>query len=87
MRTVIIIVCGFVLWGACIAWAKLVSGPAGMSIATATKVFVVLWFLAAAANLWVGVTKAGYAFVEELPIFLLIFLLPAAVAVAAWNRL
>ncbi|MEK7728854.1 MAG: hypothetical protein AAB354_10605, partial [candidate division KSB1 bacterium] len=37
-------------------------------------------FLAAAANMWVGVARAGYSVQEELPIFLLIFLVPAAVA-------
>jgi hypothetical protein len=43
---------------------------------------------AAAANLWVGVSKAGYTVTEELPIFLLIFLLPAAVAVVIrWKWL
>jgi hypothetical protein len=48
---------------------------------TATVAFVVIWFVAAAANMWIGVSQAGYSFREELPIFLLIFLLPSAVAV------
>jgi len=30
--------------------------------------------------MWIGVTQAGYALMEELPIFLLIFLLPTAAA-------
>jgi hypothetical protein len=86
MRTAIIILCGFLLWAACIAAAKLVPGSTGSSLTTATIVFIVIWFFAAAANLWVGVSKAGYAFTEELPIFLLIFLLPAVVAaVVRWK--
>jgi hypothetical protein len=37
---------------------------------------------------WMGVTNAGYSFREELPIFLLIFALPAAVAVLVkWKFL
>ena len=40
-------------------------------------VFIGLWFIAAAVNLYVGVTRAGYSFMEELPIFLLIFGAPA----------
>jgi hypothetical protein len=40
-----------------------------------------MWFGAAAVNMWVGVTRAGYSFREELPIFLLIFLVPRLVAV------
>jgi hypothetical protein len=44
--------------------------------------------VAAAANLWLGVSSAGCSFGEELPIFLLIFLLPAAVAVfVRWKFL
>jgi hypothetical protein len=89
MRSVIIIVGGFVLWAVCLGIAKLLAGTHGNASATiATTVFVVLWFLLAAANLWLGVARAGYSFQEELPIFLLIFLLPAAVAVVVkWKFL
>ena len=34
----------------------------------------------AAANMWIGVSRAGYSFREEFPTFLLILLLPSAVA-------
>jgi hypothetical protein len=55
---------------------------------TASAAFVVLWFLAAASNMWVGVSQAGYSFREELPIFLLILAAPAAVAVfVRWTLL
>lgn len=38
--------------------------------------------------LWVGISQAGYSFREELPMFLLIFLLPVAVAVfVKWKVL
>jgi hypothetical protein len=80
MRTAIIVGCGFVLWAACLAAAKFVWGSSISAPATATWVFVGIWFVAAALNLLVGVYKAGYSFTEELPIFLLIFLVPAAVA-------
>jgi hypothetical protein len=51
-------------------------------------IFAVLWLVLAAANMWVGISQAGYSFREELPIFLLIFLLPVAVAVfAKWKVL
>ena len=61
--------------------AKLLAGSSTSSMTTATVAFVAIWFVAAASNMWVGVSKAGYSFEEELPIFLLIFLVPAAVAV------
>ena len=43
--------------------------------------YVALWLVIAGVNMWVGVAKAGYPVTEELPIFLLIFGLPAAVAI------
>ena len=54
----------------------------------ATAVFIVVWFLATSFNLWVGVRKAGYAFTEELPIFLLLFGLPVVAAILLkWKLL
>ena len=47
----------------------------------AALVFIGLWFVAAAANMYVGVARAGYSFKEELPIFLLIFAVPAVAAI------
>jgi hypothetical protein len=86
MRTLIIIFGGFILWGASLGVACLLGGS--LSTWTATVVFAVLWFVLAAANMWVGVSHAGYSFREELPIFLLIFLLPVAVAVfVKWKVL
>ena len=81
MRTAIFIAMGFVLWAACLGVAKLLARSSTSSMITATVAFVVIWFAAAAANMWIGVSQAGYSFREELPIFLLIFLLPSAVAV------
>jgi hypothetical protein len=81
MRTVIIILVGFVLWAACLGVAKLLAGSSTSSTTIATVAFVVIWFITAAANMWIGVSRAGYSFQEELPIFLLIFLLPCAAAV------
>lgn len=46
----------------------------------ATAVFIGIWFVVAAVNMWIGIAHAGYSFREELSIFLLIFLLPAAAA-------
>ena len=53
-----------------------------------TILFVILWFPAAAANMWVGLYRAGCSFREELPIFSLMFLLLATVAArATWKLL
>jgi hypothetical protein len=80
MRTLIILVIGFAAWLACLVLAKLFANASAASIGVATAIFVVLWFLVAAANMWIGVARAGYAFTDELPIFVLVFLLPAATA-------
>ena len=88
MRTVIILLGGLVLWAAFLGIARLVSGASPSSMTAATTAFVGIWFVAAASNMWIGVSQAGYSFNEELPIFLLIFLLPVAVAVfARWKFL
>ena len=88
MRTALIIAAGFVLWGICMGVAKLAANLSASSTTIATAAFVALWFIAAAVNMWIGVAKAGYPFMEELPIFLVIFLLPCVVAVVVkWKLL
>ena len=81
MRTALFLLAGFLFLGVCFILARLFSAnyPAAASVATA--VFVLLWLAIAAFNMWVGVAKAGYSASEELPIFLLIFGVPAVVAV------
>jgi len=52
----------------------------------AARIFIPIWLAAALLNMWVGVARAGYSISEELPIFLLIFALPAGVAAFAWWK-
>jgi hypothetical protein len=87
MRTLIFVVGGFALWAVGQGVAKLL-GSAALSATTVTMAFAIVWFVAAAVNMWVGVYKAGYTFREELPIFCLIFLLPVVAAVVVnWKFL
>ena len=86
MRTAIIILGGFFLLGACLLAGRMVGGNATM--VNAAKVFIVIWMIAAGVNMWVGVAKAGYSVSVELPIFALIFAVPAAAAVLVrWKFL
>jgi hypothetical protein len=78
MRTLIIIGIGFALLGLCLGAGWLAGGAPKLKMAA--LVFVGLWFIAAAVNMYVGVARAGYSFMEELPIFLLIFAVPSIVA-------
>lgn len=86
MHTVLVILEGFVLLALCLVVARLASrrGTPGRAQATraAARIFIGLWLVCAFFNLWKGVSEEGYAVVEELPIFLLVFAIPAAVA--AW---
>lgn len=63
------------LWGA---------SAAGMALAA--KAFVPAWLAVALVNMWVGVAHAGYSVRQELPILVIVFAVPAALAVAAaWQ--
>jgi hypothetical protein len=78
MRTAIIIAIGFAALGLCLGAGYLSGGVPRMK--TGALVFIALWLVAAGANMYLGVARAGYSFMEELPIFLLIFGVPTAVA-------
>ena len=78
MRTAIIFGIGLALLGACLGAGWLLGGAARLKMAT--LVFIGLWFIATAVNMYIGVTRAGYSFMEELPIFLLLFGAPTLVA-------
>jgi hypothetical protein len=84
MRTIIIIVGGFVLLGLSVLAARWL-GAGTSSMVTAAKVFIPIWLVVALVNLWMG-TRAGYSVTEELPILLLIFAAPVAVAALLWWK-
>jgi hypothetical protein len=81
MRTPSFLLAGFLLLATCVILARMFSSNYPGAATTATVIFVALWLTIAGFNMWVGVNKAGYAAAEELPIFLLIFGVPAALAV------
>jgi len=81
MRTGLFLVAGFLLAAGSLLLGKLFSTNYPNAIVVATVAYLSLWFVIAAANMWIGVAKAGYSVSEELPIFALICVLPALVAV------
>ncbi len=85
MRTAIILVAGLVLLGVLVltGWRY---GNGAPSAVTAAQIFIPLWLAATLFNMWLGVARAGYSVAEELPIFLLLFGLPAAVAGFLWWK-
>jgi hypothetical protein len=80
MHTILVVLGGFLLLGLCLLAGRLVAKP----IAVAALIFIPIWLGAAVINLWIGVSRAGYSVAEELPIFLLVFAIPAAAAVLIW---
>jgi hypothetical protein len=81
MRTGLFLVAGFLLLAASLLLGRLFSANYPSATVVATVAYVALWFVIAGANMWIGVAKAGYSVAEELPIFALIFILPAAAAI------
>lgn len=85
MHTIRIIAAGLVLLGAFLAGARIVGSPGAM--ARAAGWFVPVWLVAAIVNLWIGVSQAGYTVAQELPILLVVFGVPAAVALVLRRML
>jgi len=81
MRTALFLLVGFLFLAASMLLGKLFSSNYPGATFAATLIFVVFWLGISSANLWLGVAKAGYALNEEFPIFLLIFGVPAIVAI------
>jgi hypothetical protein len=78
VHTAIVIGIGFALLAACVLLGRLVGGAAALS--TSVMVFLPLWLIGAAVNMAIGVKKAGYSVADEAPVFLLVFGIPALVA-------
>ena len=78
-HTIKVIAGGFVLLAVCLLIGRWIGGPTpAAGLATAAKVFIPLWFIAAGINMWVGVAKAGYSVADEAPIFLIVLAVPVA---------
>ena len=86
-HTIKVIAGGLALLALFLLIARWIGGPApAPALATAAKVFIPLWLLGAGVNMWLGVSKAGYSVAEEIPYFLVVFAVPAAVAVVVLWR-
>ena len=86
MHTLKVIFGGFLLLGVCLLLGRWIGGAATTVVATTIKYFIVLWLAATLVNMWVGVSKAGYSMKDEAPVALLVFAVPAIVAIVIWWR-
>ena len=83
MRTLIIITIGILIG----LLTMFVMRKARKNPRTAFLAFAILWFAFCAYNMWVGVSSAGYAVTEELPILAINVLVPVAVVFALRKRI
>ena len=79
MHVLLVIVGGIVLLGVFVLFGWL-WGASAAGMALAAKAFVPAWLAVATANMWVGVSHAGYSVREEFPILLGVFAVPAVLA-------
>ena len=85
MHMLLVILGGAVLLGVFALFGKLWGGDAA-GVALGAKVFVPVWLAIALVNMWVGVTKAGYTITQELPILLVVIIVPVGLAaLVAWQ--
>lgn len=70
----------------CLLVGPSLSPNSALGVAGAVKLFLPLWLVASAVNMWIGVSRAGYSVREEAPIFLVVFAVPAALALLVLWR-
>lgn len=86
MHTIKVLAGGFVLLGIFLFIGHRVGSASPSALADAAKYFIPVWLAAAAINMWIGVARAGYSIRDETPIFVLIFAVPAVVALLIWWK-
>lgn len=77
MHTLWTVVAGLLLLGVFLLLGQLWGAP---MLALAGPAFIPVWLGVSLINLWVGVYRAGYGVREELPVLLVVFGVPAVVA-------
>lgn len=80
-RTAIIIIVGV---AAALVFLAVGALAKKVGIRNAVSHFLVAWASVAVFNMGVGVFEAGYGVAEELPVLLVVFGVPAAVAGIGW---
>lgn len=85
MHMVMVIGAGFLLLAVFALFGRL-WGHDTASIALGVRWFIPVWGVVAQINMWVGVSKAGYTVMQELPILVVVFAIPTAIAmIVSWQ--
>ena len=82
MHTISVILGGLALLAIFIFAAR----ATGRSLRSLLPAYLLTWLAGAALNMWIGVARAGYSLAQELPIFLVVFAVPAAAAILLAKR-
>ncbi|TCH98055.1 hypothetical protein EJV46_12680 [Roseococcus sp. SYP-B2431] len=77
MHTMLLIGGGLVLLAGMAVAGRAIGQPA-----TTLRLFLLIWLIATAANMWIGVSRAGYTVAQELPLAAVAFGVPALAALA-----
>lgn len=84
MHTVYMVLGGLAALAAGLLLGRAFGGMAVLPLIA--KIFIALWLAVALINMWVGVSRAGYTVMQELPFLIVVFGLPAAVAaLVCWK--
>jgi len=84
MHAIMIIAAGLVLLGLFVGIGHLRGGAAGR--ARAARLHIPIWFVLALINVTIGVVSAGYTVMQEAPVFLVTFGVPAGLAFIISRR-
>ena len=84
MHTFYAIAGGLLLLGIFVLFARALSDVHRGARRKLLLAFIPVWLACAAFNMWVGVSRAGYSVGDELPVFVVVFAVPAALAF--WLR-
>lgn len=87
MHTFYVIAGGLLLLGIFVLFARALSDVRRRARGRLLLAFIPVWLACAAFNMWVGVSRAGYSVGDELPIFVVVFAVPAGLAAWLWRRL
>ena len=88
MRTILFLISGLFLMASLLIVAKLFAEHFPWAPNWAIALGLSVWLAVTGANMWIGVSRAGYSVSDELPILLLLFAVPAAAAVLVrWRFL
>jgi len=86
MRTTLFMLGAMLLYAVCFGLARMLRTTRGSPRHAALGAFLLIWLVITLFNMWFGVARAGYSVSEELPVFMLLFFVPAFAAYLITRR-